>query len=278
MPPQQDNDLSYQKLTWNLFKECFFQPLFYGPVAAGIFLAFIDKPVLSLGAFLASAISLSYYFLLGKAPRKRIQQQIEDRIQHSDEERIRLDQENRDELHQKLDERGRSHFENLIKLEQILDEKIMNLGNQLVVNQLVKMSKEVTFESIKSLKNRVTYRSLLEQFDVQKLHQNLNETKKKYEDEKDTNLKREFRETIQALTNELNQLKKLETTIEQLEQDIITAQSSLRSTILLVSQPQSDDHTSRLEQQVAKLRDEVEVAKKVNQELVDFGIDPQVKA
>jgi uncharacterized protein YdcH (DUF465 family) len=154
----------------------------------------------------------------------------------------------------------------------------MNLGNQLVVNQLVKMSKEVTFESIKSLKNRVTYRSLLEQFDVQKLHQNLNETKKKYEDEKDTNLKREFRETIQALTNELNQLKKLETTIEQLEQDIITAQSSLRSTILLVSQPQSDDHTSRLEQQVAKLRDEVEVAKKVNQELVDFGIDPQVKA
>ena len=154
----------------------------------------------------------------------------------------------------------------------------MNLGNQLVVNQLVKMSKEVTFESIKSLKNRVTYKSLLEQFDVQKLHQNLNETKKKYEDEKDTNLKREFRETIQALTNELNQLKKLETTIEQLEQDIITAQSSLRGTILLVSQPQSDDHTSCLEQQVAKLRDEVEVAKKVNQELVDFGIDPQVKA
>ena len=154
----------------------------------------------------------------------------------------------------------------------------MNLGNQLVVNQLVKMSKEVTFESIKSLKNRVTYKSLLEQFDVQKLHQDLNETKKKYEDEKDTNLKREFRETIQALTNELNQLKKLETTIEQLEQDIITAQSSLRGTILLVSQPQSANHTSRLEQQVAKLRDEVEVAKKVNQELVDFGIDPQVKA
>ena len=66
--------------------------------------------------------------------------------------------------------------------------------------------------------------------------------------------------------------------MEQLEQDIITAQSSLRGTILLVSQPQSADHTSRLEQQVAKLRDEVEVAKKVNQELADFGINPQVKA
>ena len=278
MPIHQDNDLSYQKLTWNLFKECLFQPLFYGPAAAGIFLGFIDQPVLALGAFLASTISLSYYFLLGKAPRKRIQQQIEDQIQHNDEERIRLDQENREELHQKLDERGRSHFENLIKLEQILDEKITNLGNQLVVNQLMQMSREVTFESIKSLKSRITYKSLLEQFDVQKLQQDLNETKSKYEDEKDINLKREYRQTIQALTNELNQLKKLETAMEQLEQDIITAQSSLRGTILLVSQPQSADHTSRLEQQVAKLRDEVEVAKKVNQELADFGINPQVKA
>ena len=278
MPPQKDNDLSYQKLTWNLFKECLFQPLFYGPAAAGIFLGFIDQPVLALGAFLASTISLSYYFLLGKAPRKRIQQQIEDQIQHNDEERTRLDQESREELHQKLDERGRSHFENLIKLEQILDEKITNLGNQLVVNQLMQMSREVTFESIKSLKSRITYKSLLEQFDVQKLQQDLNETKSKYEDEKDINLKREYRQTIQALTNELNQLKKLETAMEQLEQDIITAQSSLRGTILLVSQPQSADHTSRLEQQVAKLRDEVEVAKKVNQELADFGINPQVKA
>ena len=278
MPIHQDNDLSYQKLTWNLFKECFFQPLFYGPAAAGIFLGFIDQPVLALGAFLASTISLSYYFLLGKAPRKRIQQQIEDQIQHNDEERTRLDQESREELHQKLDERGRSHFENLIKLEQILDEKITNLGNQLVVNQLMQMSREVTFESIKSLKSRITYKSLLEQFDVQKLQQDLNETKSKYEDEKDINLKREYRQTIQALTNELNQLKKLETAMEQLEQDIITAQSSLRGTILLVSQPQSADHTSRLEQQVAKLRDEVEVAKKVNQELADFGINPQVKA
>ncbi|HIA69687.1 TPA: hypothetical protein EYN98_27335 [Candidatus Poribacteria bacterium] len=278
MPIHQDNDLSYQKLTWNLFKECLFQPLFYGPAAAGIFLGFIDQPVLALGAFLASTISLSYYFLLGKAPRKRIQQQIEDQIQHNDEERTRLDQESREELHQKLDERGRSHFENLIKLEQILDEKITNLGNQLVVNQLMQMSREVTFESIKSLKSRITYKSLLEQFDVQKLQQDLNETKSKYEDEKDINLKREYRQTIQALTNELNQLKKLETAMEQLEQDIITAQSSLRGTILLVSQPQSADHTSRLEQQVAKLRDEVEVAKKVNQELADFGINPQVKA
>ena len=162
--------------------------------------------------------------------------------------------------------------------EQILDEKITNLGNQLVVNQLMQMSREVTFESIKSLKSRITYKSLLEQFDVQKLQQDLNETKSKYEDEKDINLKREYRQTIQALTNELNQLKKLETAMEQLEQDIITAQSSLRGTILLVSQPQSADHTSRLEQQVAKLRDEVEVAKKVNQELADFGINPQVKA
>ena len=278
MPIHQDNDLSYQKLTWNLFKECLFQPLFYGPAAAGIFLGFIDQPVLALGAFLASTISLSYYFLLGKAPRKRIQQQIEDQIQHNDEERTRLDQESREELHQKLDERGRSHFENLIKLEQILDEKITNLGNQLVVNQLMQMSREVTFESIKSLKSRITYKSLLEQFDVQKLQQDLNETKSKYEDEKDINLKREYRQTIQALTNELNQLKKLETAMEQLEQDIITAQSSLRGTILLVSQPQSADHTSRLEQQVAKLRDEVEVAKKVNHELADFGINPQVKA
>jgi len=278
MPIHQDNDLSYQKLTWNLFKECLFQPLFYGPAAAGIFLGFIDQPVLALGAFLASTISLSYYFLLGKAPRKRIQQQIEDQIQHNDEERTRLDQESREELHQKLDERGRSHFENLIKLEQILDEKITNLGNQLVVNQLMQMSREVTFESIKSLKSRITYKSLLEQFDVQKLQQDLNETKSKYEDEKDINLKREYRQTIQALTNELNQLKKLETAMEQLEQDIITAQSSLRGTILLVSQPQSADHTSRLEQQVAKLRDEVEVAKKVNQELADFGINPQVQA
>ena len=275
---QQENDLSYQKLTWNLFKECLFQPLFYGPLATGIFLAFIDKPVFSLGAFIASAISLSYYFLLGKAPRRRIQQQIEDQIQHSDKEQIRLDQESRAELHKKLDERGRSHFENLIKLEQMLDEKLMNLGNQLVVSQLVKMSKEVTLESLKSLRNRVTYTSLLEQFDVQKLQRDLSETKKKYEGERDVNLKREFRETIQALTNELNQLKKLETTVEQLEQDIITAQSSLRGSILLVSQPKSADHTSRLEQQVAKLRDEVEVARKVNQELARFGMDPSVKA
>ena len=102
--------------------------------------------------------------------------------------------------------------------------------------------------------------------------------KKKYAGERDVNLKREFRETIQALTNELNQLKKLETTVEQLEQDIITAQSSLRGSILLVSQPKSADHKSRLEQQVAKLRDEVEVARKVNQELARFGIDPSVKA
>ena len=42
MAMQQENDLSYQKLTWNLFKECLFQPLFYGPLATGIFLAFID--------------------------------------------------------------------------------------------------------------------------------------------------------------------------------------------------------------------------------------------
>ena len=51
MAMQQENDLSYQKLTCNLFKECLFQPLFYGPLATGIFLAFIDEKATAQKAF-----------------------------------------------------------------------------------------------------------------------------------------------------------------------------------------------------------------------------------
>ena len=73
MPEHHHDLLSYQKLSWKLFKECFFQPLVYGPMALGIVAGFVGQSEASLIAFMGTSISLAYYFLLGKSPRKRIQ-------------------------------------------------------------------------------------------------------------------------------------------------------------------------------------------------------------
>lgn len=279
--PKSDRDddfLSYQQLSWRLFKECLFEPLVYAPLALGILAGFVGKPELALGAFMGTSISFAYYFLLGQSPRKRLQQQIEDSLQREAQERLKVEQERRKQLYSRLDEHAKSHFRSLMQLEKFLQDKVKDLGNQLANAQIVSTAAEVINEAMCSLENRVTYTSLLGQFNMLKVAEDLALTKAKYEREKEYVLKKEYRETIQALTDELNGLKKLKAAMEQLEQDVITAQSSLRTTILLLSQPQSTDHASRLDEQVARLRREVEIAKKVNSELASFQIRPRLNA
>jgi hypothetical protein len=245
-------------------------------MALGILAGFLGKLELALGAFMGTGISLAYYFLLGKAPRKRLQQQIEQSLQLEEQTRLQADQEHRQQLYNRLDKGGKSHFTTLMKIEKILQDKMKALGERLANNQIARAAAEVIDEAMQSLENRMAYTSLLEQFDIRKLQADLILTKAKYEREKDYTLKNEYRQTIKALTDELNNLKKLNAAIEQLEQDVITAQSSLRTTILLLSQPHSADHASRLDEQVDKLRREVEIAKKVNAELAGFQIRPRL--
>ncbi|MBI1926624.1 hypothetical protein HYR99_20580 [Candidatus Poribacteria bacterium] len=202
----------------------------------------------------------------------------EDSLQREVQERLKAEQERRKQLYSRLDEHAKSHFRSLMQLEKFLQDKVKDLGNQLANAQIVSTAAEVINEAMRSLENRATYTALLGQSDILKLAEDLALTKAKYEREKDYVLKKEYRETIQALTDELNGLKKLKASMEQLEQDVITAQSSLRTTILLLSQPQSTDHASRLDEQVAKLRREVEIAKKVNAELASFQIRPRLGA
>ena len=269
-----DDELSYQQLSWALFKESIAQPLVYLPAATGIFAAIIGGVWIAVSAFsfIGSAVSLSYYFLLGKKPRQKLQEKLVKRLEQQEDERKRADMQHRIQLRDNLDDRGRSHLQNLIKLEKLMQNKLDEVGIQGTNRSIAHVAKQVMDEALQSLENRVTYMNMLGQFDIQELQNDLAGAKAKYEREQNLTIRSEYRQTITALTSELKELQQLRTAITKMEQDMIQSQSTLRSTVLLLSQPESTDRESRLNQQVAKLQQEVEIAKRVNEELADFQV------
>jgi len=269
MPEEQ---LTYQKLSWALFKECISQPLVYLTFAFGTFFSIIGRFDVAFIPFAISAVSVAYYFLLGKKPRRKIQERYIQQWERVESERREAEKQRRLKLQSKLDSRGQEHLRNLQRLEKIFQDKTVELSNQPAYQNLKRALEQVAQEAISTLENRVTYTNMLRQFNLQQLQNELETVKSKYEREQDLSLKSEYRQSINTLNAELNDLKKLRAAITKMEQDMIQSLSTLRSTIMLLSQPESSEMESRLNQQVEKLTQEVEIAKRVNEELSSFRL------
>jgi len=265
-----EKELTYQKLSWALFKECISQPLVYLTGAFGLFAGIFVWVELAFLSFAISAISLSYYFLMGKKPRRKIQERYARQQERLESERREAEKQRRLELQSNLDPHGQEHLRRLQRWEDILQNKIAELSNQPAYQNLQKAVEQVVQEAVRTLENRVTYTSTLRQFNPRRLKEQLATAKSKYEREQDLSLRSEYRQTINALKAELNDLKKFRDAITKMEQDMNQSLSTLRSTFLLLSQPESSARESRLEQQVARLTQEVQSAKRVNEELASF--------
>jgi len=265
-------ELTYQKLSWALFKECISQPLVYLTAASGLFSGIVGWIELAFLSFTTSAISLAYYFLMGKKPRRKIQERYARQQERLNGERKEAEEQRRLNLQSNLDSRGKEHLHNLQKLENIFQDRLASQINQPSSLHLPRAVEQVAQEVVRTLENRVTYTNMLRQFNPQQLQNELATVKSKYEREQDLSLRNEYRQTISTLNAELNDLKKLKTAITRMEQDMVKSLSTLRSTVLLLSQPESSERESRLNQQVAKLTQEVEVAKRVNEELASFQL------
>ena len=270
-----EEELTYQKLSWALFKECIAQPLVYRTAAFGLFAGFVGKSPwgeLAIFALTTSAISLAYYFLMGKKPRRKIQERYIQQRERLESKRREAEKQRRLELQSKLDSRGQEHLRNLERLEKIFQDKLLELGKQPANQNLQRAVVQVVQEAVGTLENRVTYTNILRQFNLQQLQSELETVKAKYDREPDLSLKNEYRQSINTLNAELNDLKKLRAAITKMEQDMVQSLSTLRSTILLLSQPESSERESRLNLQVDKLIQEVEIAKRVNEELASFQL------
>jgi len=268
-----EEELSYQKLSWVLFKECISQPLVYLTGAFGLFSCIVGWGKLALLAFVISAISLSYYFLMGKKPRRKIQERYARQQELLESERKEAEKQRRLELQRNLDSRGEEHLRKLQRLENIFQDKLVQLSEQPAYRNLQRAVEQVVQEGIRTLENRVILTNTIRQFNPQQLQEQLATAKSKYEREQDLSLGSEYRQTINTLNAELNDLKKLGTEITKMEQDMVQSLSTLRSTILLVSQPESSEKESRLNQQVTRLTQEVDIAKRLNEELASFRLD-----
>ncbi len=130
-------ELSYQKLSWALFKECISQPPIYLTAAFGLFACIFGWIELALLSFVVSAISLSYYFLMGKKPRQKIQEKYVQQQKQLENERKEAEKERRLKLQSSLDSHGQKHLRELQRLESIFQDKLAGLSNLTLVNRNV---------------------------------------------------------------------------------------------------------------------------------------------
>ena len=239
-------------------------------------------PLSTLTVGLAVTVGLVYKFgLAGVAPalavlaiacnlvltiiRLRQSQPTENWDQQADVHRL---------LSEQLDETGRLDLERLIELGQTFDRLISKGTRQQFISAEIPMTfSHLMKETVSAIEKRNQYRQLLTQTDVLKLRSELEITHLELEREVDLPYRPQLEVKAEQLNQELTDLKQLKTTLEQLDQDIATAQSALHCTVVLLTEPITDNYDSRLSEQADKLRRVVEISQEVNIELAEYNTD-----
>ena len=177
-------------------------------------------------------------------------------------------------LSEQLDETGRLDLERLIELEQTFDRLISKGARQQFISaEIPRTFSYLMKETISAIEKRNQYRQLLAQTDVLKLRSDLEITHLELAREVDLPYRPQLKVKEAQLNQELTDLKQLKTTLEQLDQDIASAQSALYCTVVLLTEPITDNYDSRLREQADKLRCAVEISQEVNIELAAYNTD-----
>ena len=197
--------------------------------------------------------------------RLRQSQPTETRDQQADVHRL---------LSEQLDETGRLDLERLVELEQTFD-RLISKGTrpQFISAEIPMTFSHLMKEAVSAIERRNQYRQFLTQTDVLKLRSDLEITHLELEREVDLLCRPQLEVKVEQLNQELMDLKQLNTTLEQLDQDIASAQSALHCTVVLLTEPITDNYDSRLSEQADKLRRVVEISQEVNIELAEYNTD-----
>ena len=118
---------------------------------------------------------------------------------------------------------------------------------------------------------RNQYRQQLSKTDVLELRSELEKTRLAMVKKDNTQFQSKLITKDQTLKQQLANLKRINVNLEKLDEDINSALNSLHQTVILLSEPTTEDYDNRLMKQADKLKREVEISQEINTELSRYN-------
>ena len=126
-------------------------------------------------------------------------------------------------------------------------------------------------ETVVIIEKRNQYRQQLSKTDVLELRSELEKTRLAMAKEDNTQFQSKLITKDQTLKQQLANLKRINVNLEKLDEDINSSLNSLHQTVILLSEPITEDYDNRLMKQADKLKREVEISQEINTELSRYN-------
>ena len=126
-------------------------------------------------------------------------------------------------------------------------------------------------ETVVIIEKRNQYRQQLSKTDVLELRSELEKTRLAMAEEDNTQFQSKLITKDQTLKQQLANLKRINVNLEKLDEDINSSLNSLHQTVILLSEPITEDYDNRLMKQADKLKREVEISQEINTELSRYN-------
>ena len=183
-----------------------------------------------------------------------------------------LPEESYQELIEKLDETGKIDIQRLIELEWAFNDLVDNkISQQFIAAEIPNAFQVLKSETVVIIEKRNQYRQQLSKTDVLELRSELEKTRLAMAKEDNTQFQSKLITKDQTLKQQLANLKRINVNLEKLDEDINSSLNSLHQTVILLSEPITEDYDNRLMKQADKLKREVEISQEINTELSRYN-------